>query len=58
MKQALLIAARDFADFCIAIHFLPEGFLWSSRLYHYQVGLLGTFSSLCRVPTYILYKVN
>jgi len=56
MKGAALIAFRDFLDWCIAIHFMPEGFLWSAQLYHYQVGLIGTVSSLCRVHTYVINK--
>jgi hypothetical protein len=56
MKNSWVIALRDLADFFIAVHYLPEGFLWSSHLLNYQIGLLGTFSSLCRVPTYLLYK--
>jgi hypothetical protein len=54
VKKAMLIASRDFADFCIAVHYLPKGFLWSSTLRNYQIGLLGTYSSLCRVPSSIL----
>jgi hypothetical protein len=56
MKASLLIAFRDFLDWCISIHFMPEGFLWSASLYHYQVGLIGTVSSLCRVHTYVINK--
>lgn len=56
MKQAALIAFRDFIDWAISIHYMPEGFLWSAQLYHYQVGLLGTISSLCRVHTYVINK--
>ena len=56
MKNGLLTAARDFLDWCIAIHFMPSGFLWSAQLYHYQVGILGTVSSLIRVYTYIVKK--
>ncbi|CAF0920703.1 unnamed protein product [Brachionus calyciflorus] len=56
MNQAVLIAFRDFLDWCIAIHFMPEGFLWSAQLYHYQVGLIGVVSSLCRVHTYVINR--
>jgi len=56
MKLSLNYAIRDFADWCIAIHFMPEGFLWSSQLYYYQVGILGIISSWCRVETYVLAK--
>lgn len=56
MKLSLNYAIRDFADWCIAIHFMPEGFLWSSQLYYYQVGILGIISSWCRVETYVLNK--
>lgn len=56
MKGYLLIAIRDWVDFIIAVHYLPEGFLWSSKLLNYQIGLLGTFSSLCRFPTYVLNR--
>jgi hypothetical protein len=58
VNSAIVIACRDWADFMIAVHYLPEGFLWSSQLHYYQVGLLGTFSSLLRVPTYLLGKQN
>jgi hypothetical protein len=56
MFNAKLIAIRDFADWSIAVHFMPEGFLWSSKLYHYQVGILGIISSLIRVNTFIINK--
>lgn len=56
MKLSLNYAIRDFCDWCIAIHFMPAGFLWSSQLYYYQVGILGTISSWCRVETYVLNK--
>jgi len=53
---SLNYAIRDAADWCIAIHFMPEGLLWSSQLYYYQVGILGIISSWCRVKTYVLAK--
>lgn len=56
MKLSMNYAIRDFADWCIAIHFMPEGFLWSGQLYYYQVGILGVISSWCRVETYVLSK--
>lgn len=56
MQQAALIAFRDFLDWCIAIHFMPEGILWGEKLYHYQVGIIGVISSLCRVHTYVINR--
>lgn len=56
MKLSLNYAIRDFCDWCIAIHFMPAGFLWSTQLYYYQVGILGVISSWCRVETYVLAK--
>jgi hypothetical protein len=56
MQNAGLIAFRDFLDWTIAIHFMPVGFLWSAKLYHYQVGLIGVISSLCRIHTYVVNK--
>jgi hypothetical protein len=56
MSQGFLI--RDAADWCIAIHFMPEGFLWSAKLYYYQIGLLGLVSSCCRVYHFVLTKKN
>lgn len=56
MKASMNYAIRDFADWCIAIHFMPAGFLWSTQLYYYQVGILGCISSWCRVESYILQR--
>jgi hypothetical protein len=56
MQQSALVAFRDFLDWCIAIHFMPAGFLWSAQLYYYQVGIIGTISSLCRVHTYVINR--
>lgn len=56
MQQSALVAFRDFLDWCIAIHFMPPGFLWSAQLYHYQVGIIGVISSLCRVHTYVINR--
>ena len=51
MRDCFHIAFRDFLELCIAIHCMPEGFLWSAKLNNYQVGLLGTVSSFC-----VIYK--
>ncbi|XP_011403032.1 PREDICTED: peroxisomal membrane protein 11C-like [Amphimedon queenslandica] len=51
-KMPVLSLVQDIADLINAIHFLPAGFLWSSRLPTILVGLLGMISS-----SIALYKV-
>ena len=51
-KMPALSLVQDIADLINAIHFLPAGFLWSSRLPKLLVGLLGMISS-----SIALYKV-
>ena len=54
MKNSLFIAFRDFLDFLMAINYMPEGWLpWEGRLIHYQIGILGVISSLCRIKQYL-----
>lgn len=56
MKNSLLIAFRDACDFVIAVHYLPQNYLWGTMLQHYQIGILGVSSSICRVHTYVVNK--
>ena len=42
----ILTALKYSADLIFAIHYLPEGILWSGTLKKWQVGALGSFSSL------------
>lgn len=45
-RREVLSAVRNVIDLVHAIHCLPPGFLWSSRLSRLQVGTVGTLSSL------------
>ncbi|XP_060524784.1 peroxisomal membrane protein 11C [Cylas formicarius] len=54
-KFQLLTLARLLADFTHAVSTLPPGFLWSSRLKPWQVGVVGTFSSALGIYL-IIYK--
>jgi len=61
MKTCSIIAARDFFDWCVAISFMPEGWLfgllpWASNLHYYQVGLLGMAATYCRSQHYVVNK--
>ncbi len=61
MKTCSIIAARDFFDWCVAISFMPEGWLfgllpWASNLHYYQVGLLGMAATYCRAQHYVVNK--
>lgn len=42
----LLTALRCASDLFHAIHWLPEGILWAGKLKKWQIGALGTFSSV------------
>lgn len=42
----LLTALRCASDLLHAIHWLPEGILWAGKLKKWQIGALGTFSSV------------
>ena len=44
-RGLLLLAIRTSCDFVYAIHYLPEGFLWSTKLKTWQVGALGMASA-------------
>ncbi|KAK3920345.1 Peroxisomal membrane protein 11C [Frankliniella fusca] len=44
-RGLLLLAIRTSCDLVYAIHYLPEGFLWSSKLETWQVGALGMVSA-------------
>ena len=48
----LLSIIQSLSDFVNAVHWLPEGVLWSGKLPLFWVGLLGTLSSLIG-----LYKI-
>lgn len=45
-KNLLLNTLKYSADIIFAIHYLPDGILWSGRLKKWHVGALGSFSSL------------
>lgn len=44
-RGLLLLAIRTSCDLVYAIHYLPEGFLWSSKLKTWHVGALGMVSA-------------
>ncbi|XP_048832639.1 peroxisomal membrane protein 11C isoform X1 [Brienomyrus brachyistius] len=46
VHSEVLSIFSSMADLSNAIHWLPPGFLWSSRFPHWLVGLMGTVSSL------------
>ena len=50
-RNALLAMIRDGSEFIVAIHYLPEGYLWSSKLTYIQVGVFGTCSASLRLFT-------
>ena len=45
-RNELLTAFRCMGDLVQAIHYLPNGFLWSGKLEKWHIGLLGTLTSL------------
>jgi hypothetical protein len=53
METSIFLIVRDIADLIIAINYLPSGFLWSTKLVHYQIGFLGMFSATFRIHTYV-----
>ncbi|XP_034235076.1 peroxisomal membrane protein 11C-like [Thrips palmi] len=44
-RGLLLLAVRTSCDLVYAVHYLPEGFLWSTKLKTWQVGALGMVSA-------------
>lgn len=61
MRKCSIIAARDFFDWCVAISFMPEGWLygllpWAGNIYYYQIGLLGMAATYCRSLHYVVNK--
>lgn len=44
-RGLLLLAIRTSCDLVYAVHYLPEGFLWSTKLKTWQVGALGMVSA-------------
>ena len=50
--MAMLTVLQTLSDLMNAVHWLPEGFLWSGKLTCFWVGLFGTVSSVIG-----LYKV-
>ena len=55
-RNALLAMVRDGSEFVVAVHYLPEGYFWSSTLTYLQVGAFGTCSAFFRLFT--LYKFS
>ncbi|KAJ9598379.1 hypothetical protein L9F63_010901 [Diploptera punctata] len=45
-RNELLNAFRCMGDLAQAIHYLPEGILWSGKLEKWHIGLLGTLTSV------------
>lgn len=54
-KFELLTSLRLSIDFVHAVNTLPPGFLWSSKLNTWHVGLIGTISSILGIYQ-IYYK--
>lgn len=52
----LLTVLQNFTDLICAVHWLPPGRLWSGKLSHTTVGLLGSISSMIRL--YHVYLQN
>ncbi|CAE1178051.1 PEX11C [Acanthosepion pharaonis] len=52
----LLTVLQNFTDLICAVHWLPPGRLWSGKLSHVTVGLLGSISSMIRL--YHVYLQN
>jgi len=44
-RSILSLSVRTACDLTYAIHYLPEGFLWSTKLKTWQVGALGMVSA-------------
>lgn len=55
-RNALLAMIRDGSEFIVAIHYLPEGYLWSSKLSYIQVGVFGTCSASLRLLTLFTFR--
>ncbi|CAF0775374.1 unnamed protein product [Adineta steineri] len=53
-RNAMLASIRDGTEFMVAVHYLPQGYLWASTLTYIQVGLFGTCSASLRL--YALFK--
>ena len=53
-RNAVLAVLRDGSEFIVAVHCLPDGYLWSSNLTLIQYGMFGTCSALIRLL--ILFK--
>uniref|UniRef100_A0A1B6MGK4 Peroxisomal membrane protein 11C n=1 Tax=Graphocephala atropunctata TaxID=36148 RepID=A0A1B6MGK4_9HEMI len=52
----LLSVIRYMCDFILAVHWMPESFLWAGRLKQWQIGALGTASSLLSLMQICAFK--
>ena len=46
---AVLVLLQSLSDLINAVHWLPDGILWSGKLSPFCVGLFGTVSSVIRL---------